>query len=145
MLLWVSVQEIAGTRLAYAQQAASTPVISAPVTPLRVTVDPKSLEVSAPGPMVTVPEGEPLPTVPPPPRRAIPDPVIQSSGVVRGEVESLSDPVVNIPGITSSANPPDTVGDVGANHFVQMVNVTQFQIWDKMGNPLTHGSVKVHC
>ena len=31
--------------------------------------------------------------------------------------------------------PPDTVGDVGPNHYVQMVNVT-FQIWNKQGTSL---------
>ena len=30
--------------------------------------------------------------------------------------------------------PPDTVGDVGPNHYVQMVNST-FRIWDKTGMP----------
>ena len=31
--------------------------------------------------------------------------------------------------------PPDTQGDVGPNHYVQMVNLS-FQIWDKQGNSL---------
>ena len=31
--------------------------------------------------------------------------------------------------------PPDTVGDVGPNHYVQMVNVS-YQIWDKTGTSL---------
>ena len=31
--------------------------------------------------------------------------------------------------------PPDTQGDVGPNHYVQMVNLS-FQIWDKKGNSL---------
>ncbi len=31
--------------------------------------------------------------------------------------------------------PPDTVGDVGPNHYVQMVNIT-YQIWDKQGTSL---------
>ena len=33
-------------------------------------------------------------------------------------------------------NPPDTVGDVGPNHYVQMTNVYT-RIWDKDGTPLT--------
>ncbi|HEX9940485.1 MAG TPA: carboxypeptidase-like regulatory domain-containing protein, partial [Thermoanaerobaculia bacterium] len=32
--------------------------------------------------------------------------------------------------------PPDTVGDVGPNHYVQMVN-NLFRVFDKSGNPLT--------
>jgi hypothetical protein len=92
--------------------------------------------------MVTVPEGEPLPTQPPPPRNPIPDPVIQSEapGVSEEAIEAIgliSEPIVNVPGLTSAANPPDTVGDIGRDHFVQMVNATFFQIFDKQGNALT--------
>jgi hypothetical protein len=32
-------------------------------------------------------------------------------------------------------NPPDTIGDVGPNHYVQMVNLV-YAIWDKAGNLL---------
>ena len=32
-------------------------------------------------------------------------------------------------------NPPDPVGDVGPNHYVQMVNLT-FAVYDKSGNLL---------
>lgn len=32
-------------------------------------------------------------------------------------------------------SPPDTDGDVGINHYIQMINVA-FQIWDKNGNSL---------
>ncbi|HNB51871.1 MAG TPA: hypothetical protein PK530_08005 [Anaerolineales bacterium] len=31
-------------------------------------------------------------------------------------------------------SPPDTVGDVGPNHYVQMVNATVFNVYDKNGN-----------
>ena len=122
----------------YGQQAVA-PVISAPVTPLPVTIEPKSLlPQGPPSPMVTVPEGEPLPGVPPSPSKPILDPVTQLKEGYGAEVtEGLSDPEVNIPGITSAANPPDTVGDVGRDHFVQMVNLTQFRVWDKKGNALT--------
>ena len=40
-------------------------------------------------------------------------------------------------GLTAAANPPDTVGDVGTQHYVQMVNATQFRIWSKAGVALT--------
>ncbi len=66
-------------------------------------------------------------------------------------IESLEDrrvlaaTIVNVSGITSGSNPPDTVGDVGPKHYVQMVNATQYQIWDKLGNslagPLTLGNL----
>jgi hypothetical protein len=74
---------IAGSAVVYAQAPASPPYISPPVKPLEVNVPPPppAAKPAAPdprAPMVTIPEGEPLPTEPPPPRRPIPDPVIQS-------------------------------------------------------------------
>ena len=36
---------------------------------------------------------------------------------------------------TPNSSPPDTVGDVGPNHYVQMVN-SQYQIWNKQGTSL---------
>jgi hypothetical protein len=58
-----------------------------------------------------------------------------SPGAARqgGVTGLLSSPVINVAGITANANPPDTVGDVGPNHYVQMVNATQFQIFNKSG------------
>jgi len=133
--------------MAYAQAPASPPYISPPVTPMEVNVPPPppTLKPAFPDvsePMVTVPEGEPLPTQPPPRRQPIPDPKIQSeaAGVSQAAIEAIgliSEPIVNTAGLTSAANPPDTVGDVGPNHFVQMVNATFFQIFDKQGNALT--------
>src|SRR6185369_15933820 len=35
----------------------------------------------------------------------------------------------------ASVYPPDTNGDVGPNHYVQMVNL-QYQIWNKSGTSL---------
>ncbi|MFZ6027399.1 MAG: hypothetical protein ACOYYS_06760 [Chloroflexota bacterium] len=37
---------------------------------------------------------------------------------------------------TCACSPPDTVGDVGPNHYVQMVNATIFNVYDKGGNVL---------
>ena len=45
--------------------------------------------------------------------------------------------IENFSGLTSGSNPPDTVGDVGPKHYVQMVNSTQYQIWNKTGTSLT--------
>ncbi|MFZ2488390.1 MAG: proprotein convertase P-domain-containing protein [Anaerolineae bacterium] len=47
-------------------------------------------------------------------------------------------PIQNWDGINNvgySMRPPDTVGDVGLNHYVQWVNV-RFQIWNKTGTSL---------
>jgi hypothetical protein len=72
--------------------------------------------------------------------------------VARGSVESnaadpvvqrdfggsrIPDPIENFEG-TGNVNgvlPPDTNGDVGPNHYVQMVNLS-YAIWDKSGNLL---------
>lgn len=63
-----------------------------------------------------------------------PDPVLQQAyeGI-------LSTPTIhqNFSGMsnTSGVAPPDTDGDVGPNHYMQMVNLS-LQIWDKSGNTL---------
>jgi subtilisin-like proprotein convertase family protein len=52
---------------------------------------------------------------------------------------ALNSPTVNFEGISGNncnCAPPDTDGEVGLNHYVQVVN-TAFRIWDKAGNPLT--------
>jgi Ca2+-binding RTX toxin-like protein len=36
-------------------------------------------------------------------------------------------------GLGGGAFPPDTIGDIGSGHFVQMTNATPFQVWDKTG------------
>ena len=128
-LLGPQVSAIMGPAVVHAQAT----YLSPPVTPLRVTVDPATLE-PAPSPK-TVPEGEPLPTEPAPLRVPAPDPVIQAQealGLLEA-IGSISSPVVNVPGMTSGANPPDVTGDVGPNHFVQMLNATQFRILNKQG------------
>lgn len=45
--------------------------------------------------------------------------------------DDLSAPLVNFAGM-QGGGPPDPVGDVGPNHYVQMINST-FQIWNKDG------------
>ena len=49
--------------------------------------------------------------------------------------EAMPAPIQNWDGINNvgyTVRPPDTVGDVGPNHYVQWVNV-RFQIWNKSG------------
>jgi hypothetical protein len=66
-------------------------------------------------------------------RESFPDPVWQSQfGNVKG-----NEPFQNFDG-TGNVNgvmPPDTDGDVGPNHYIQMIN-DSFQIFDKEGNSL---------
>ena len=54
---------------------------------------------------------------------------------------SVAGPVYNFPGIGKIGpySPPDTDGDVGTDHYFQMINVS-FAIWDKQGN-LLYGPV----
>ena len=126
---------------AVCQTPEAAPVfVSPPVAPRSVTVPPERLQPARElGPPVTVPEGEPLPQVPPPARAPVVDPTIQRQttaqarpeATARESSELFATPEINVAGITANANRPDTVGDVGPNHYVQMVNATQFGIYDK--------------
>lgn len=62
------------------------------------------------------------------------DPVVQTTegrGIFNQEIPSLG---ISFNGLanTSGINPPDTVGDIGPNHYVQMVN-SRFQIFTRAG------------
>ncbi len=63
------------------------------------------------------------------------DPVLQ--GANKNNAHAPTTPIRNFDGInnTYSVYPPDTQGDVGPNHYVQVVN-KGFQIWDKTGTSL---------
>ena len=60
------------------------------------------------------------------------------------ETMAIPEPMVNFEGLSNEANrtlfgfrvnPPDPVGDVGPNHYVEMVNLA-FAVYDKQGNML---------
>ena len=125
--------------LSLAQEPTAGTTVSEPVPPLSVKV-PTSPE--PPPPSKLVPEGEPLPTARPPLPVPVPDPFIQSSSLPISKaiqlraIALLSGPIVNFPGLTSGSQPPDVTGAVGRNHFVEMLNATQFLVWDKQGNSL---------
>lgn len=53
--------------------------------------------------------------------------------------DDLSAPLQNFAGQTSPFGPADTVGDVGPNHYVQMIN-SNFQIYNKDGTTATGGA-----
>ncbi len=70
-------------------------------------------------------------------RPQIQDPVLQTS--ISGNLQEAPQPLapaplVNFDGVGNVAGvyPPDTNGDVGPNHYVQMVNL-HLQIWNKSG------------
>jgi len=69
------------------------------------------------------------------------DPVIQDLPVIT----ALTPPLSSFEGLSNASNatlfgfqvsPPDTVGDVGPNHYVEMVNL-MFRVFDKAGSALT--------
>jgi hypothetical protein len=115
-----------------------------PVTPGRFDGDLRSLARARawqPGdPVVVVPKGgdsggesaTPSPLTPaPPPSRGSRD--------GDADIEAFTIPDLNIPGISfTGAFPPDTVGDVGPNHYIQMTNDgfggSRFTIFDKTGS-----------
>lgn len=139
--LWAMTLGLAGPSGLQAQGGVSEPYVSPPFEPIIIEVDLRTLprETSG-GPSVTVPEGgAPRRGGPVPAKTAGFDPVIQAATPLGGQ--ALSPPIVNVAGMNSSASPPDTVGDVGPNHYIQMVNATQFQIFDKNGNDLSGGAL----
>ncbi len=64
------------------------------------------------------------------------DPLLQFTYPNNGRTPS---PTLTFEGVDNfcGCSPPDTIGDVGPNHYVQMVNATKFSIFDKTGNLLT--------
>ena len=83
-----------------------------------------------------------------PGRKASPDGALQRYSAPTGAADAPDvplPPTVQFEGLSNQdnfnafggrVNPPDTVGDVGPNHYVQMTNL-MFRIWDKAGTPLT--------
>ncbi len=69
---------------------------------------------------------------PEPELKNVPDAIAQKK---MGSIRALNSVGPNFMGVGNSSNvmPPDTDGDVGPNHYFQMVNMS-FQIWDKTGN-----------
>ena len=70
------------------------------------------------------------------------DPLLQlqqlQPSLLQSDPNPLTDPIRDWDGMTRDQTgwlPPDTVGDVGPNHYIQMVN-SHFQIFDKEGNSL---------
>jgi hypothetical protein len=68
-----------------------------------------------------------------------PDGALPDAGVARAQdpLEQISPPRINFEGVPNTANPtlispPDPDGDVGPNHYVQVVNV-QYSVYTKTG------------
>ena len=63
-----------------------------------------------------------------------PDPVLQDKTAESLDAATINQNFAGVSNLSGVA-PPDTDGDVGLNHYMQMVNLA-FQIWDKNGNSL---------
>lgn len=145
MLVPFQVSNISGFALA---QDGPGVIVHDPVVPNVFIGDVRSLPSGLGNPNLDIPEGGPEP-----PPIAIPraqlasgrqDPALKSRFASTLGHGSLSGPIQNFegifegegsPGVPTSLNTPDTVGDVGPNHYVQMVNFA-FKIYDKQGNTL---------
>jgi hypothetical protein len=138
---------------------ATGPVVGTPVQPnvLRRLGDlPPVDPAKEPAPAIDIPEGNPLddvrPPLVPPSGSGTQDPAIQKGPIKRQNndgsgvtpraigIESHADfsPIRNFNGINSGFNVPDTIGDVGPNHYVQMIN-SQFAIFNKTTGAIVPG------
>jgi Immune inhibitor A-like, MAM domain len=121
-------------------------VIGGPVTPTAMDIDIRDLPRSPawqPGdpikeiPRRFYPAGGEIMT----PHESNPDPLadLQRATAMR-TTDAFTTPILNQGGQGfTGATPPDTVGDIGPNHYIQAVNSNDgalFQIFDKNGNSL---------
>lgn len=89
-------------------------------------------------------EGEiSVPELASPPRDLVP-PAIAAPDRPAAPAPAPAGPGIQFPGIGfTNIHPPDTHGDVGPNHYIQVVNAANpgvsslFRIWNKAGTPLT--------
>lgn len=96
----------------------------------------RELAAAAPPPQV-VPKGEREEEREVPQGRSVNQPDRDTAVQRAFGPQPMPTPIVNFDGIVNQwgVSPPDTSGDVGPNHYFQVVNLG-FRIWDKSGNPL---------
>ena len=121
---------------AAAQDAGPQPNVYQPVAPQVLDTNMRALAAETEAP--TWSEGDPVRTVEDLREQMGPTEPVRGPGALRAFAPPAMAPVagVNFEGIPATGVlPPDTVGDVGPNHFIQMVN-SAFAISDKSGNLL---------
>ena len=151
--LTLAVASVAVLTVGSASAAKPAPKVPTPVWTENVAFDisaPLRSMVDAPGLASTVddPDAEPLDFRPEEAEheREIADHGFSGDDAVSGVGSSaaISGPLVNFEGMSNRdnfntfgfrVNPPDTVGDVGPNHYVEMVNLV-YAVYDKAGNKL---------
>lgn len=137
--------------------SAEGPFVVEEVVPVTVDVDVRDLPTVDPALPVDHVPGRPLPgwenyvagagevSIPvpvTPPRDLVPpSPAGPPPAPVSGPQAPVGPPF-DFPGIGfTNIHPPDTHGDVGTNHYIQVVNASplssRFLIWNKAGTPLT--------
>lgn len=122
--------------------------VGPPVTPFEFDGDVRSL-----APLPVWHPGDPVRIVPkrsfaveaegePEPQPFGEDPLLEAQRAVRAPLQptGFTTPIVNIAGVgNTGVAPPDTVGDVGPNHYIQMTNAgagTAVRVFDKGGTLL---------
>jgi hypothetical protein len=129
--------------------APDEPFVSERVTPQVVNIDLRTLP-----PLESWQPGDPVREIP---RRVYPRPgqagqaperpsldpllALQESILQSTASSAFSTPTLNFEGVPfTGVHPPDTIGEVGPDHYVQIVNSivgTEVAIFDKAGNPVT--------
>jgi len=121
--------------------------LGGPVTPTIVNIDLRdlpSVEPWKPGdPIKEIPRRtRPPKDLPPEGYESYPDPFVDlQAGAQMRSTDAFTTPLLNQGGLGyTGVNPPDTVGDIGPNHYIQSVNGSGgaiFQVFDKTGTALT--------
>ena len=127
----------AGTAAADAQR---NPEVSAPVSAWVFNGDlrtlPKAPDWQPGDPIKDIPRRSTKVPKPVPPDTSVVDPLVSRQGFGKAPT-AIGPPILNFNGGGfSGVNPPDTVGDVGLNHYIQLINFnsgTQMRIYDKTG------------
>ncbi len=146
VLLALSVVSPAATAAERAQRVIQGVEHGPPVTPFIVDVDLRDLAPPAPwrpgDPIRSIPMRfypppgtEPVPTTRPGPDSLLDLQQLQDPTDFTLEILDLSAPTRNFQGQGfTGVNPPDTVGDVGPTHYIQMINSAGgalVKVWDK--------------
>ena len=119
--------------------------IGAPVTPFILNIDlSNAVQATSLKEGFEIREGFRAPTQPGWENHSAIETTASETNYKASEVQQLSmhavdatfgTPTQNFEGIPFTGfRPPDTNGDIGPNHYIQMVN-SQFQIFDRLGNP----------
>jgi hypothetical protein len=120
---------------ASAQERGPQPQVYEPVAPIILDTNMRALTPEA---MPSWSPGDPVRTVEDLKEEMGPTPAVEGPEVLQTFDAVVMAPVagVNFEGIgATGVLPPDTVGDVGPNHYIQMVN-SAFSIYDKSANLL---------